>query len=105
MLPNKEREMKPAKTLKKCLGIESESESESESETEYDYENEVEIVSVANGYGHWLDSDCERCDRYVFFRRDMKIYVKKMCKGSFRCCVLPWKGERPEEMSFEYYRL
>jgi hypothetical protein len=63
-----------------------------------------EILSVPNIHGQWEDKEGNKVDRYEFFVKNNKIFIEKLSIGSYQCYPVPWKGERPEDMSFEYYR-
>jgi hypothetical protein len=83
--------MKTIKEVLKSHGIES---------TSY---MGAEILFVLNSHGQWENGD-NNGDRYAFFLKNNKIYIEKKSIGSYQCIPVPWKGERPEDMSFEYYR-
>lgn len=90
--------MKVIKTLKELL---KEHNIETRTGSIRDWE-EVEYLYIPNAHGSFFDSEYERFDRYAFCVRKNKVLVRKDNIGTFQCRFIPWKGEDPTEMYFNF---
>ncbi len=85
------------KTLKEVLkasGIEG-------TLTGYDRDGEIEVMFVQNSHGAFERGD-ERYHRFDFCVHRGKVLVRKANIGHFQCRFIPWKGEDPCEMYFNF---
>jgi len=88
--------MKIAKTLKEFLKAHG-----LDCETEYDSDGEIEALYIPNSHGCEFRGD-EREDKYQFVLYEGKVLVRKANIGHFQCRFVPWKGEDPTEMYFQF---
>lgn len=89
--------LKVTKTLKELL-----KEHNIETRTGYFRDVEMEYLYVPNIHGAFFDREDERYDRYDFCVRRNKVMISKANIGTFQCRFVPWKGEDPTEMYFNY---
>lgn len=85
--------MKRLKEFLKAHGLET--------ETETDYEEIIEVLYVPNSHGAF-ERDGSRYNAYEFCVFKNKVLVRKRNIGTFQCRFVPWKGEHPEEMYFNF---
>jgi hypothetical protein len=89
--------MKVMKTLKELLKAHN-----IETISGYDRDGEVEYLYIPNAHGPFFDRDDEKFDRYDFCVHQNKVLVRKANIGTFQCRFIPWKGEDPTEMYFQF---
>lgn len=63
---------------------------------------EMEYLYIPNNHGPFFDREEEKFDRYSFVLWQNKVLVRKDNIGTFQCRFVPWKGEDPTEMYFNF---
>ena len=84
------------KTLKEVLKAHN-----LETTSGYDSYGPVEALFVQNSHGVF-EHGFERYDKFEFCVHNSKILVRKCNIGTFQCRFIPWKGEDPTEMYFQF---
>jgi hypothetical protein len=83
------------KTLKEFLRVNG-----VETVTEYDRDGIVEALYIPNSHGCEFRDRPE--DKFEFCEWRGKVLVRKCNIGHFQCRFIPWKGEHPTEMYFNF---
>jgi hypothetical protein len=65
------------------------------------YEN-IEYFFKKDAHGQHWNQEGERCVRFDFRVHGGKVLVREATIGTYQAISVPWKGEDPTEMCFQY---